>query len=334
MDFGAPTYLDSHSLHPPEVTIYCDACSYGYEWVCNGLMTQGHFDPEFESASINTKECLAILYSVQAFAEKCRGKHVLIRSDNMTAVADVTNMGSMSSPLRSKIMKDLWQFVFGMGAWLTIRHLAGSLNCAADAASHLFHNDRTEWGLPVSMFSKINEHWGPLQVDHFASSANTKLPSFIAWQPDRGALTVDAFTVHWKQFGLCYAMPPFTLIARVLRCLNIEHIPLVMVIPLWESQPWFPCLLDMICDVPLLLPRATKLYLPWDPLCLHPLQGQLQLMAVKLSGNPSDIKNFWHEVRNMSSIRSGPERTKTSWLHSKNGNPFVKNGMWIPVIRV
>ena len=168
----------------------------------------------------------------------------------MTAVANVTNMGSMSSPLRSKIMKDLWQFVFGMGAWLTICHLAGSLNCAADAASHVFRNDRTEWGLPVSMFMKINEHWGPLQVDLFASSANTKLSRFIAWQPDRGALTVDAFTVHWKQFGLCYAMPPFTLIARVLRHLNTEHIPLVMVIPLWESQPWFPHLLghDLRCS--------------------------------------------------------------------------------------
>ena len=143
------------------------------------------------------------------------------------------------------------------------------------------------------MFTKINEHWGPLQVDLFASSANTKLPRFIAWQLDWGALTVDVFTVHWKQFGLCYAMPPFTLIARVLRRLNTEHIPLVMVIPLWESQPWFPHLLDMICDVPLLLPR-TRLYLPWDPLRPHPLQGQLQLMAVKLSGNPSDVKNFWH----------------------------------------
>ena len=120
-------------------------------------MTQGHFDPEFESASINTKECLAVLYSVQAFADKCRGKHILIRSDNMTVLSNITSMGSMSSLLWSKIMKDLWQIVFGMGAWLTIRHLTGSLNSAADAMSCLFHNDRSKWGLPMSMFHEIDE---------------------------------------------------------------------------------------------------------------------------------------------------------------------------------
>ena len=291
--------------HPlPKITIFCDACSYGYGGVCDSLMTQGHFDPEFKSASINTKECLAVLYSVQAFADKCGGKHILIRSDNMTVLSNITNMGSMSSLLWSKIMKDLWQIVFGMGAWLTIQHLTGSLNSAADAMSCLFHNDRSKWGLPMSMFHEIDEQWGPLQVDLFASSANTKLPRFIAWQLDRGALTVDAFTVHWKQFGLCYSMPPFALIGRVLRRLNTERIPLILVVPLWESQPWFQCLLDMICNVPLLLPRSTKLYLPWDPLHPHLLQGQLQLMAVKLSGNPSDINDFWHGEKSMLSIQS------------------------------
>ena len=110
---------------PPSVTIFCDACTYGYGGVCNGLMTQGHFCGTEKLQSINTKECLAVYYSVWAFVNECRGHHILVRSDSSTTVANVSHMRSKSSPIRNKIMKDLWEFVYSIDAWITMRHLAG-----------------------------------------------------------------------------------------------------------------------------------------------------------------------------------------------------------------
>ena len=97
VDDCSPSHLGAHSQTPPQITIYCDACTYGYGGVCEGLMTQGHFLPEEQDCSINTKECLAVYYSVRTFATQCANKHILVRSDNMTTVSNVTNMGSMSS---------------------------------------------------------------------------------------------------------------------------------------------------------------------------------------------------------------------------------------------
>ena len=134
-------------------------------------MTQGHFTGTEKVQSINTKECLAVYYSVCAFVNECRGRHILIRSDSSTTVSNVSHMGSMSSPIRNKIMKDLWEFVYSIDAWITIRHLAGILNSATDGTSRLF-DDSKEWTLPTKWFKVINDHFGPLDVDLFTSHAN------------------------------------------------------------------------------------------------------------------------------------------------------------------
>ena len=58
--------------------------------------------------------------------------------------------------------------------------LAGILNLAADGASHLF-DDSKEWTMPEQWFIVINNHFGPLDVDLFALSANHRLQWFISW---------------------------------------------------------------------------------------------------------------------------------------------------------
>ena len=317
---------------PPQITIYCDACTYGYRGMCEGLMTQGHFLPEEQDCSINTKECLAVYYSVCAFATQCANKHILVHSDNMTTISNVTNMGSMSSLIRSQIMKDLWQFVYSIGSWLTIRHIAGVSNSAADWASHHFRNNRTEWSLLVPVFQQISKHFGPFDMDLFASSLNNKVPWFCAWQPDAGAFAIDAFTVNWSLFANCYAMPPFSLITRVLQRVLTTSVTVIIVVPLWESQPWFPHLLDLLSAVPPLLPKTVQLFLPWDPHRQHSLQGQLRLLVCKVSGNPSNINDFYHWVTSMSLIPCNHQPSMV-WLQPLHGgNPFARKGVRIPAI--
>ena len=49
------------------------------------------------------------------------------------------------------------------------------LNLVPDGTSQLF-DDCKEWTMPESWFIVINNHFGPLDVDLFASSASHRLP--------------------------------------------------------------------------------------------------------------------------------------------------------------
>ena len=53
-------------------------------------------------------------------------------------------------------------------------------------------------------------------MDLFASRLNTKLPTFVSWHPEPGAMAVDAFSISWSNLR-CYAFTPFSLRTQVLR---------------------------------------------------------------------------------------------------------------------
>ena len=58
---------------------------------------------------------------------------------------------------------------------------------------------------------------------------------------------------------VCFS--PFCLIGRCLTKIKRERVPRVILItPPWHSQPWFPVLMGMITDTPLLLPTITDFY--------------------------------------------------------------------------
>ena len=60
----------------------------------------------------------------------------------------------------------------------------------------------------------INQKWGPLEVDLFASSLSTQLPCFFSWRSDPLAEATDVFNQQWGQLK-GYANPPWCLISRV-----------------------------------------------------------------------------------------------------------------------
>ena len=95
---------------------------------------------------------------------------------------------------------------------------------------------------------------------------------------------------------LLHAFPPFALISKCLEKIRRERANLVLICPVWASQPWFPVALEMLCDVPRLLRRSPKLLTSplGEP---HPLlsSNSLQLAAWRLSGDPSLSKAFRSE---------------------------------------
>lgn len=99
--------------------------------------------------------------------------------------------------------------------------------------------DYTEWALKLTYFNKIVSNFGLPDIDLFATSLNTKCRRFVSWFPDRNAYAVDAFTICWNELFF-YAFPPFSLILRVLNKVILDKAEGILVIPYWNTQPWFP----------------------------------------------------------------------------------------------
>ena len=94
----------------------------------HGITAQGCFSKAEMPLSINTKETLAVWYSIRLFRHQLKCKHLLIQSDNTTAVSYIHNMGGLKSDLRNKIMGDVWHLIDDLDIDLSIAHLPRKFN--------------------------------------------------------------------------------------------------------------------------------------------------------------------------------------------------------------
>ncbi|KZS06633.1 Uncharacterized protein APZ42_029853 [Daphnia magna] len=135
-------------------------------------------------------------------------------------------------------------------------HLAGVLNVVADRESRS-ECDSSDWMLCRNTFDRVNGFSRRERV-FFCLAWNAQLPNFFSWGPQPGAAGVNAFARNWK--GLSgYAFPPFALIFKCLEKISRERANIVLVCPVWPTQPWFPVLLELVCDVPLILKLTASL---------------------------------------------------------------------------
>ena len=308
----------------PHLSISFDACSYGWGCVLNGTEAKGHFSPIEQMFSINTKELLTILYGLRSFKNEIKNCHLLLLSDNTTAVSYVCKMGGMSSDLRMKITQDIWILADEMQCWLSISHLPGVDNGEADLASR-YLNDRLEWHLAPSLFRKICHTFQILPtIDLFASPLNNLLPKYVSFGPDPNCTYVDAFTISWSN-EIFYAYPPFNLISRFLAKVQQDKAKGILICPQWPNQPWFPMMLNMCIQYPLLLPVHSKymLTLPWNLNMTHPNLGNLKLLSVALSGIDTEVKDFQRTLPFTSSMDTLSQLQHRCPSKSKKGTCFV-----------
>jgi hypothetical protein len=130
------------------------------------------------------------------------------------------------------------------------------------------------------------------EVDVFASRWNAQLTKFIFWRPQPQAMLVNAFVVNWKDLA-GYVFPSFALIFYCLEKIRQEKAEIVFVFPAWTGQPWFPVLLGLACDVPVMFRQEPSLLLSALEET-HPLltSNGLHLAAWKLSGDNYVTRDF------------------------------------------
>ena len=304
---GSLEWEEPGPRQPPDLQIESDASLMGWGASCQGIQTGGPWSQQEKKLHINCLELLAATLAVKTFLKDQENKRVLLLLDNMTAVAYVNNLGGTVSAHATKFARELWMWCLQRDILLTAQHLPGKENVIADRESRVM-KDRSDWMLNPVIFCRIQEHFSYLEVDLFATRLTHQLPRFYSWRPDPLAEATDAFLQDWSLVK-GYANPPWNLIGRVLRKVESQEVELILIAPIWPSQPWYPRLLSLLVSNPLRIDPQQEV-ITEDRMDLTP-----PLAVWPISGNTMQIKNF-HQRFQTSSYHHGDRRPHSPMTHS------------------
>jgi len=291
------------SLPPPTATVTTDASMEGWGGHAHlpgeePLLFSDLWSPEERLLHINVLELRAVVLVLTRLKDRLLGQMVKIECDNTTTVAYINHQGGVHSRAQNLETIRLYSLVVPLGISLQAVHRPGVDNVLADFLSRTRPNP-TEWSLDRVTTSILFNMWGTPQVDLFASHLNNHLPVWFGRTQHQGAAAYDALLQPWSGLFL-YAFPPFALLQRVL--LKIKgDLPeaVVLIAPTWPRRSWFHLLLQMACEIPLLLPLKLDLLsqtLPQMGTLFHPDLKSLRLAAWKLSGVFSRVQAFRNQL--------------------------------------
>jgi len=278
-----------------DVTIESDASMSGWGASCQGENTGGPWMAAERTHHINYLELKAAFLALQSFCSNRSSISVLLRLDNITAIAFINRMGGSHSYLLSDLTAQIWNWCISREITIHAEHLPGVENIQADWESR-HQMDSSDWKLDRNVFISLVERLGPFSIDLFASRTNAQLPLYCSWRAEPAAVSVDALSIPWTSH-YPYMFPPFPLISRCLGKLNRERVSAVMIAPVWPNQPWFPQLLNSLNGMPILLPPLPEIVTNAAGQN-HPLvmEDRLPLAAWPVSGDQEKQEAFLNEL--------------------------------------
>ncbi|XP_062372037.1 uncharacterized protein LOC134059609 [Sardina pilchardus] len=263
-------------------TVTTDASLSGWGAVWQNRTAQGLWSAQERSQHINVLELRAVHRALQAFLPLLGGRHVLVRSDNVSTVSHINHQGGTRSAQLLQASWDLLLWAAPRLASLRAMYLPGDRNQAADLLSRC-KPPPGEWRLHPEVVLNIWGMFGRARVDLFASEESTHCPLWFSWTEESSLLGQDALAHDWPEV-LLYAFPPIPLILPTLQRVLQQGHRLLLVAPFWPGRTWFPLLHKLCSGSPWRLPDRRDLLSQlqgqiWhpDPLCLQlwvwPLQG-------------------------------------------------------------
>ena len=104
-----------------------------------------------------------------------------------------------------------------------------------------------------------------------------------------------------------------------------------LIVARWTTQPWFPVLMRLLIQEPLILPRRKKeLQLLYNPSAIHPLHQELTLMACKLSRCLYKVKDFQSKLLTLSCHHGENQQRNSTGPTLRDGINFQLNRLVIP----
>jgi hypothetical protein len=302
------------------------------QFSCDGVQSRGPWTGRDRQRHINELELLAAYNAVKSLTAGSSNLTIKLFLDNSTAVCYVNKRGGTKSRALCEILKLIVDWCENRNISISASHLPGLMNYVADEQSRSAL-DTSDWSLNKSAFQDLAQIWNT-DIDLFAAAWNAQHPKFVSWTLQPDAFAQNAFSLRWNLFR-GYAFPPFSLIARCLAKVEKERAELVMICPLWPSQPWYPLLLKMANDVPRVFRFRPDILLSYDgqPHLLTN-NNSLILSAWRLSGNDSSSKAFRNRWWNYSwRAPETPRQLLTNQL-GHHGVIGTLNGIQIPCLLI
>ena len=246
-------------IAPPQhqEILFTDASQVGWGAHMGDLTASGQWPHCLAQAHINLLELEAVWMALKQFVKAAEGKHVLLNTDNTTVAAYVNKQGGAHSFTLSKRTESMLLWCQEHNILLSAKYVPGKLNVLADALSRAHQILPTEWTLVHRVLEPVWSFWYKPQIDLFATRFSRRLPLFVSPVPDPQAWAVDALSVPWSNL-LGYAFPPFPILGKVIKKARLDGAKLILVAPRWESQPWYPDLVDLVHVDPIPLRVGLK----------------------------------------------------------------------------
>ena len=217
--------------------------------------------------------------------------------------------------------------------WISAAFIPGNKNKTADYRFRNF-KDNTEWQLKSTILSqdvKILSY----NPDLFSSYLNHQVHKYESWQPNPYSFAVDAFSTSWSTYTNVYAFPPFSLVGPVLTKLRQDKATRNIVIPYWTTQHWFPMMLGLLIEHPLILPnQKDTIQLPFRKDAIHPLYPppppkkkinkiKQKLLAVRLSGLDSKVLDYQETLKVSFCLHGDKQPEQSMSQYYEDGKHFV-----------
>jgi hypothetical protein len=301
-------------IRPIQVSVRSDAATETLGWGGtlqreggSPLQTRGYFTAKEQTLHINALELLGCWYTIRSLLPLAvphidwARTHVNCELDNTTAIKYARVAVSRSLRM-SRIGAQFYDWVESTSLQLSYRHLRGIYNVEADGLSRHAWAE-LEWKLHPDLVARLQGIWHCTIVrDLFASRHNAQVPLYFSWQHDFEAAGIDSLSYKWDWPETTYAYPPIFLINRVLqKILTDETHDLLLILPLWPRQSWWPTLMSVLTEVPIILPHRR--WITSDPSGQATWIHSWPLMACRTSGNKPYLQQMRCKFQHASNMR-------------------------------
>jgi hypothetical protein len=268
---------------------------------------------------------LAVKLAFQRSPVSLVAHHVELFTDNMTVKAYLEKQGGTVSPTLNLITAEIWEWIEAHNVTLSLQHISGDLNVLADMLSRPHQVIQGEWELDQTVFQRICQMVPTIpDIDLFATRFNHKLDNYVSPCPAEFAVDRNALALKWNSYEFPYLFPPFSLIPDVLEKVRQENMTCLLVAPAWNTNQYYPLLLDLLMEMPISLGNGRGLLGQGPPQHrkFYPDPRALRLHAWIISGNESRVEDFrrlWHHERQSRSGFLPPHGTSTCGNNTQIG---------------
>ena len=134
---------------------------------------------------------------------------------------------------------------------------------------------------------------------------------------------------------ISHIFPTFALIARCSKKIVQDKVNKALLeVTHWISHSWFPMLLTMIVSFPSKIPRHKNVLVLLHNGLFHLLEERLSLVALVVSGFPSEREDFQIQLSRQSACHGDQELKNSTVWHGRRGIFGVLNGNVIPFVRL